>query len=205
MNNKLVVNPGDILSESSHYRVTNVIGNLVKLLHYEGNMPITLTHDYINKYTKSADYFSSIITVTKEDTVNGELGIRSIFEMIKSHQVFTVCFTKQESNKTKKQLAEDVNKFSDEIFKIADCYKRRKGTFDKEALTKLLIENPITHKNEGEERILRGFKVEFASRDGRYDCIDMDIEVHGTEKGIRPVNINTIKWLIINDTKYIVE
>ena len=39
-------------------------------------------------------------------------------------------------------------------------------------------------------------------RDGRYNCVDMDIT---EENNIRPVNINTIKWLIIGGTKYIVQ
>ena len=58
---------------------------------------------------------------------------------------------------------------------------------------------------EGEERVLRGYKIQFESRDGRYDCVDMDITKTDKESGIRPVNINTIKWLIFNGAKYIVE
>lgn len=42
-------------------------------------------------------------------------------------------------------------------------------------------------------------------RDGRYDCVDMDITKTDKESGIRPVNILTIKWLIFNGVKYIVE
>lgn len=45
----------------------------------------------------------------------------------------------------------------------------------------------------------------FESRDGRYDCVDMDITKTDKESGIRPVNILTIKWLIFNGVKYIVE
>lgn len=55
---------------------------------------------------------------------------------------------------------------------------------------------------DGEDRVLRGFKIQFESRDGRYNCVDMDIE---DNNNIRPVNINTIKWLIIGGTKYVVE
>lgn len=65
-----------------------------------------------------------------------------------------------------------------------------------------LIKNPILPYEEGEDRVLRGFKIQFDSRDGRYNCIDMDIE---GENNVRPVNINTIKWLIYNNVKYIVE
>lgn len=38
-----------------------------------------------------------------------------------------------------------------------------------------------------------------------YDCVDMDITKTDKESGIRPVNILTIKWLIFNGVKYIVE
>lgn len=34
---------------------------------------------------------------------------------------------------------------------------------------------------------------------------EMDITKTDKESGIRPVNINTIKWLIFNGVKYIVE
>ncbi len=58
---------------------------------------------------------------------------------------------------------------------------------------------------EGEDRVLRGYKIQFESRDGRYDCVDMDITKTDKESGIRPVNILTIKWLIYNGVKYVVE
>lgn len=53
-----------------------------------------------------------------------------------------------------------------------------------------LIKNPILPYEEGEDRVLRGFKIQFESRDGRYNCIDMDIE---DTNNVRPVNINTIR------------
>ena len=68
-----------------------------------------------------------------------------------------------------------------------------------------LVREPILPYEEGEERVLRGYKIQFESRDGRYNCIDMDIARTEKEAGIRPVNINTIKWLIFDGIKYIVE
>lgn len=65
-----------------------------------------------------------------------------------------------------------------------------------------LIKNPILPYEEGEDRVLRGFKIQFESRDGRYNCIDMDIE---DTNNVRPVNINTIRWIILGGTKYVVE
>lgn len=65
------------------------------------------------------------------------------------------------------------------------------------------MNNPISKIVEGEDRVLRGYKIQFESRDGKYQCIDMDIE--DSENNVRLVNINTIKWLIIDNTKYIVQ
>lgn len=65
--------------------------------------------------------------------------------------------------------------------------------------------NPILGFEEGEDRVLRGYKVQFESRDGKYNCVDMDIERTEKESGVRPVNINSLKWLIFNGVKYIVK
>lgn len=65
--------------------------------------------------------------------------------------------------------------------------------------------NPIKDFIEGEDRVLRGYKMQFVSRDGKYKCLDMDIERNSKEDGVRLVNINTIKQLIFNGVKYVVE
>lgn len=65
--------------------------------------------------------------------------------------------------------------------------------------------NPITDVIKGEDRVLRGYKMQFVSRDGKYRCMDMDIEKSDKETGERLVNINTIKMLIYNGVKYVVE
>lgn len=68
-----------------------------------------------------------------------------------------------------------------------------------------VLDNPIKDFIEGEDRILRGYKMQFVSRDGKYKCLDMDIERNSKEDGIRLVNINTIKALVFNGVKYVVE
>lgn len=68
-----------------------------------------------------------------------------------------------------------------------------------------LIKNPILPYEKGEERVLRGYKIQFESRDGRYNCVDMDIMKTEKEDGIRPVNINEIRWIIYNGVKYVVK
>lgn len=198
---------GAVLSESSHYIVKDIMGSTVVLTHYESNQEVQIGLDYLKHYTNSADLFTSVEKVTKEDKRDGTLGIRSIWEGIHSGQVFTVCFKKQDKPKTKKRLNEEidalVNQFSEDIDKVRAS---KKGVADraKELITKLVRE-PILPYEEGEDRVLRGYKIQFESRDGRYDCIDMDIVRTEKESGIRPVNINTIKWLIFNGVKYIVE
>jgi hypothetical protein len=50
-----------------------------------------------------------------------------------------------------------------------------------------LVNNPVLPYEEGEDRVLRGYKIQFESRDGRYNCIDMDIQQTDKESGVRPV------------------
>ena len=198
---------GDVLSESSHYVVQGVNGTMVRLTHFESNTSVDISSNYVENYLKSGDLFDRVIEVTKEDKKDGTKGIRSIFEEIYDKQVFTVCFKKQDKKKTGKKLQEEidavVNNFVAEIERVKT---QKKGVAKAaEATIKHLVENPILPNEEGEDRILRGYKIQFTSRDGRYDCVDMDIEKTEKESAIRPVNINTIKWIIINNTKYVVK
>lgn len=82
--------------------------------------------------------------------------------------------------------------------------KKSMVTAYKEAL-EFVQNNPIKDYIEGEERVLRGYKMQFVSRDGKYRCMDMDITRTDKETGERLVNINTISQLIYNGTKYIVD
>lgn len=56
-----------------------------------------------------------------------------------------------------------------------------------------------------EDRVLRGYKMQFVSRDGKYKCMDMDVVRGPKETGERLVNINTISQLVYNGVKYVVE
>ena len=195
---------GDVLSESSHYVVTGIYGNDTVLKHQESGDSIHINKMYIEKYLESADEVINEVKVTKEDKKDGTLGIRSIFESIHGTQVFTVCFKKQDTPKSQKKLnAEIATLISDFSNEIDIIQKSKKGVADAaKRFAEELITHPILPYEEGEDRVLRGFKIQFESRDGRYNCVDMDIE---DNNNIRPVNINTIKWLIIGGTKYVVE
>lgn len=195
---------GDVLSESSHYRVTKMLGNDTMLEHLESGDIVHINKMYIEKYLTSADEVLEVVKVTKEDKRDGTLGIRSIFENIHSDQAFTVCFKKQDRPKTQKKLNAEIatliSDFSDEIDTIQ---KSKKGVAEAaKKFAEELIKNPILPYEEGEDRVLKGFKIQFESRDGRYNCVDVDLP---TDENVRPVNINTIQWLIIDGKKYVVE
>ena len=195
---------GDVLRESSHYVVTGIYGNDTVLKHQESGDSVHINKMYIEKYLESADEVINEVKITKEDKKDGTLGIRSIFESIHGTQVFTVCFKKQDTPKSQKKLnAEIATLISDFSNEIDTIQKSKKGVADAaKRFAEELITHPILPYEEGEDRVLRGFKIQFESRDGRYNCVDMDIE---DNNNIRPVNINTIKWLIIGGTKYVVE
>lgn len=145
--------------------------------------------------------------MTKEDKKDGTPGIRSIFENIHSSQVFTVCFKKQDKPKSNKKLNQEIEGLSSMLVEEIDRVKAQKKGVANAAKKFIndLIKNPILPYEKGEDRVLRGYKIQFESRDGRYNCVDMDITRTEKENGIRPVNINEIKWLIYNGVKYTVK
>lgn len=199
------IKKGDILSESSHYRVKNILGSSVILEHFESKNEVSIDKDYLHNFCNTADSYITEIKVTKEDKKDGTLGIRSIWENIYNNKVFTVCFKKQDTKKSNKQFTTEVNALAEQMCKEIDQVKAsKKGVADWAKKTlHALMSNPIPKIVEGEDRVLRGYKIQFESRDGKYQCIDMDIE--DSENNVRLVNINTIKWLIIDNIKYIVQ
>ena len=198
---------GAVISESSHYIVDRVAGSTVHLKHFESGEDVQIGISYLKNYTNSADLYDTTVEVTKEDKKDGTLGIRSIFENIHSSQVFTVCFKKQDKPKSKRKLQEEIDAIVEQFSNGIDRVKNSKKGVASAAkyFISELINNPVLPYEEGEDRVLRGYKIQFESRDGRYNCIDMDIQQTDKEFGVRPVNINTIKWLIFNGVKYIVE
>lgn len=114
--------------------------------------------EYIHNYLESADDFTNEVKVTREDKKDGTLGIRSIFEGIHGSQVFTVCFKKQDTPKSQRKLNAEIDTIQKNKKGVAEAAKK----FAEE-----LIKNPILPYEEGEDRVLRGFKIQFESRDGR--------------------------------------
>lgn len=201
------IQKGDVFSEASHYIAQKVEKDRVIFTHLESGKEISLSNEYVKNLLNTSDQYEKEVKVGREDKKDGTLGIRSIFENIKSSEVFTVVFTKQDKVKTKKQyeteLAEQRNK-AIELIEKAKKYKKSMATAYKEAI-EFIQSNPIKDYTPGEERVLRGYKLQFTSRDGKYKCMDMDIARTDKETGERLVNINTITQLVVNGVKYIVE
>lgn len=201
------IRTGDIFSEESHYIVKEVLGDKVVFHHLESNKEVALSTPYVQKLLNTSDQYEKEVKVGREDKKDGTPGIRTIFESIKSSEVFTVVFTKQDKTKTKKLYESEKEAQRLEAIEIINKAKRAKKSMAvayADAL-KYVQDNPIKDYIEGEERVLRGFKVQFVSRDGKYKCIDMDIKRTDKETGERLVNINTISVLVYNGVKYIVE
>lgn len=198
---------GDVFSEESHYVVTEVGKDSIKFNHLESGKEVTLSSKYVESLLNTSDQYDKEVKVGKEDKKDGTPGIRTIFESIKSSEVFTVVFKKQGKAKTKKQLAAEKEEQRNQAVELIDRARRAKksmATAYKEAL-QFIQDNPILDNVEGEDRILRGFKLQFVSRDGKYRCLDMDIKRTDKENGERFVNINTISQLVYNGVKYIVD
>lgn len=198
---------GDIFSEESHYVVNKVVKDRIEFLHVESGKKVSLNNEYVANLLNTSDQYDNEVKVGKEDKKDGTPGIRTIFENIKSSEVFTVVFKKQDKPKTKKAIEAEKEAQRAEAVALIDKAKKAKKSMAvayKEAL-EFIQNNPVKDYIEGENRILRGYKMQFVSRDGKYRCMDMDITRTDKETGERLVNINTISQLIYNGTKYIID
>ena len=198
---------GDVCSEESPYTVKSIGKDSIVFIHLESGKEVKLSISYVQSLLNTSDQFHETKEVTREDKKDGTPGIRTIFESIKSSEVFTVVFKKQDKPKTKKQINEEREAQREKAIELIDKAKKQKKSMAVAYKTALeyIQDNPILDYVEGEERVLRGFKLQFVSRDGKYRCLDMDIERTSKETGERLVNINTIEQLIYNGVKYIVK
>ena len=198
---------GDVFSETSHYIFVknDGINNVFK--HIESGKEVTLTDNYVVDLLITADQYFKEEEVGKEDKKDGTLGIRSIFENISTSDVFTVCFRKAAKSLSNKAYTEAKEKqIKSALDQLDKVYKAKKGVTElSKKLLKEIQDNPILQNQEGESRILKGYKTQFTSRDGRYDCMDMEYPDGANGTNIRPVNINSIEWLVYKGTKYTVK
>lgn len=217
------IQPNDVMAEISHYRVLSVGPNDVSFTHIESGQKVNLSHQYVSDLLHCAEQYHDEVKVGREDKYwtakqvadatakdanfsarEGDVrvsGIRSIFEGIRSSDVFTVCFVKQDkvlSQKAYETLVQ--SRITEAVAKIEAAKNSKKSvTLAAEQELRDLVLNPILNYTPGEQRVLRGYKMQFVSRDGRYDCFDVDVNE------LRPVNINTIVYLIYKGIKYTVE
>lgn len=218
---------GDVFSEISHFVFRKRNGNKLTFWHEEGKKEVEISSSYVNEHMATADQYFETIKVGKENKYwtakqieerrkkqpsatpieVGDLkqvGMKTIFEDIGTSQVFTVCFKKKDTPLSKKVYEEKKNEAIERA--VAEIEKAKKAKKSITVAAKKVIENlqsnPILPYAEGEDRILRGYKVQFRSEDGFYQCIDMDIV---GAMNIRPVNINTIKWLVFDGVMYELE
>jgi rubrerythrin len=226
------VQPLHIFSEVSHYVCEKNDGKNVKMKHLASGQIVNLTAGYVEKFLRTADQFTKVVKVGKEDKFwtakqideaitkkeftkeNAPLvgdvrvkGIRTLWEEIHSTQVLAVCYQKQGAKHTKKDYEAARQKQRDEATALIEKAKTSKKSMADayKAALELVQNNPISEYKDGELRTLRGYKVQFTSRDGKYNCVDIDLPESDTAKRIRPVNINTISWLVFDGVKYEVE
>lgn len=223
------VRPGDVFSEEAHYRYTGKSGAAHEFVHLGSNQTVKLSEKYVQDLLTTADQFDQEVEVGKEDKYwttkqiedakkKGELpsnttvregdvrvpGIRSIWAGIYSSKVFTVNFNKQSKELSAKALAtaKDVQ-LKEALDAIEKARTGKKGVAKTaEQVIRELQDNPILPVTAGEERTLRGYKVQFSSVNGSYDVVDMDIT---TGMNQRQVNVNTINWLVVDGIKYTVK
>lgn len=196
---------GDVFSEISHYIYMGKSGNTYNFRSLKTNETVMLSGPYVTKFLVGADQYHKEVKVGKEDKRDGTPGIRTIFQNIYNSDVMMVAFrTQNEKTGPKKLEAERKAQLDAAIEKLEKATRARKSIKDEAIkLFKEIQQNPVVEIKEGDQRILRGYKVQFESRDGRYKCVDMDIP--SNENQVRLVNINTIEWLIYKGVKYIVE
>lgn len=221
------VQVGNIFSEISYFKLIEKGTHSSILEHFGTKKQVSIGNTYIEDYLSSADIYDKEVTVGLENKFytqkqlddlkkKGEdisnlkvgdlkqLGIKSIWENLSSSQVFTVCFRKKDTILSTKKIEElreaQIKSALEEIEKTS---KAKKGVLEKAKEILIQVQqNPIHEVVEGEERVLRGYKIQFKSEDGFYSVCDMDV----TDKNnSRQVNINSIVYLVISGIKYIVE
>lgn len=220
---------GDIFSEVSHYTFLGKKGKKYEMTHHESGSVIELDDTYIENLLCSANQYHKEMEVGKEDkhwteariaeaVKKGQFttdkapqvgdvmvpGIRTIWENIHSAHVFKVCYQKQDESLSAKKLAELRSAQIETAVKALEKAQKNKTGVAATATEEIrkIQENPVLPVEPGELRILTGYKVQFVSRDGRYNCVDME---KPKADNIRPVNINTLQFIILDGVKYIVK
>ena len=176
--------PGDCFSEMSHYVYNGSSGNYHSFTHLGTGETVELGTPYVQKMLQCAEQYHQEVKVGKEDKFwtqaqldkaknitnrVGDIrlkGIRTIWQEISGKHVFSVCYNKAAKSLSNRALAkqqkEQLEAALEDIRKAA---RQKKGVVQVAAdVLKTVQENPILPIIPGEERILRGYKVQFQSR-----------------------------------------
>ena len=217
---------GDVFSETSYYSVVSVGKDSIDMKMVGTDKVVTLGNSYVQDFLSTADQFQQEVSVGKldkvwtakqieeatkkgtlpKDAVEGSLkqkGIKTIWSEI-GNKVITVCFVKKGTELSAKAYKQLVDTKVAETWEQIEATKTAKKGVANKALEILadIINNPISREIPGELRVLRGYKASFESEDGHYQM--MEILQDGTTQ-LRPVNLNTFQWLVVDGVKYIVE
>lgn len=212
------IQPLDLFCELSYFSVVKVNPTSVTFKHLATGTEVDLGNDYVSNLLSSADSYVSEVRCGIEDklwtqkqldeaknTTNkvGDVrvpGMKSIWDSIGS-KVFRVSFIKKGKELSKTAYNKAIQeKLTDATYVLEKAKSSKKGvTTVALELLEDLIRNPIVSTVAGEERILRGWKLQHESLDGQYAVMDSDL----MEK--RVVNLNTIKWIIVDGVKYVKE
>lgn len=191
------IQPGHIFSETSYYKVTEVTPTHILATHLQTGMTVNLSERYVVNMLTSADQYEKVVKVSRENKKDGSPGIRTIFENIGS-DVFTVSFKKSPEKISERAYNTALStKLSDYMNKINSAKASKKSvTKVCEEVLKDALANPILKTLPGQDRILRGYKLENTTNDGMYSVMDTDINE------VRTVNVNSITWLIHKGVLY---
>lgn len=173
----------------------------------------------LNQVTKEKENYIKNNSSATEEEVNNYLetnkiivntvkqkGIKTLWSEISANELFTVCFKKADTKKTKSEKEQYKLDFQKQLFQLDNYKSLLNNNLDLNIVNQLIndiadytMNNPYTELKSGELRTLRGYKCQMQSDNGQYECKDLDINDQ------RPVNINTIQWLIYNGVKYVLE
>lgn len=212
------IQPGDLFGEISFFSTVKVNPTSVRFKHLNTGKEVDLGSDYVEQLLYAADQYSEskvigiedklwtakqIAEAGRTDVQVGDVrvpGMKSIWDGIGS-KVFRVSFIKKGKELSKTAYTKAVQaKLAEATFTLEKAKTSKKGvTTVALELLEDLIHNPIVSTVAGEERILRGWKLQHESLDGQYAVMDSDL----MEK--RVVNLNTIQWIIVDGVKYIKE
>ena len=219
------IQQGDLFGEVSYYLVKEVKPNVVVFTHTKSGKEVELSHNYVTDLLHTADQFQSEVKVglldkfwtakqiadekKKNSSFNaneGDLrqeGIKTIWANVGS-KPFTVCFEKKGKELSKTAYDKKVKEITEAALEQINQASAGKKGVVRTAIQVIeeLVRNPVTNYERGEERILRGIKLQRESPDGYYQVLDFDI-TQGDNK--RLVNLNTILWIVVDGVKYIVE